>query len=63
MPFFQRNAEGFTGHVTKVFYRIDRAHKVSADGIILYNVGIRPLGYADFVKGQLGFFIELPAAA
>jgi hypothetical protein len=59
----ERNAEGFQGHVTRVFYQIDRAHNVSADGIILYTVGIRPLGYADFVKGQLGFFIELPAAA
>lgn len=58
-----RNAEGYAGLVTRVFYQIDRAHKVSADSIILYNVGIRPFGYADFVKGQLGFFVELPAAA
>lgn len=61
--FGERNAEGFTGHVSRIFYQIDRTHKVSTDGIILYNVGIRPLGYADFVKGQLGFFVELPAAA
>lgn len=59
----ERNEEGFTGHVTAVFYQIDRSHRVSADGIIIYTVGIRPLGYADFIKGQLGFAVALPAAA
>jgi hypothetical protein len=59
----EQNAEGFTGHVSAVFYQIDRTHNVSADGIIIYTVGIRPLGYADFIKGQLGFAVALPVAA
>ncbi len=51
------NAEGFLGHVTRVVYQINRSNNVSTSGIILYTVGIRPLGYADFIKGQLGFAI------
>lgn len=59
----ERNAEGFSGHVTEFFYAIDRTNNVSSSGIILYTVGIRPLGYADFIKGQLGFAVALPALA
>jgi hypothetical protein len=59
----ERNAEGFSGHVSQVFYQIDRTNNVSSSGIILYTVGIRPLGYADFIKGQLGFAVALPAIA
>jgi hypothetical protein len=59
----ERNAEGFQGHVSAVFYQISRTQNVASTSIILYTVGIRPLGYVDFVKGQLGFFVELPVAA
>lgn len=59
----EQNAEGFQGHVSRVFYQISRTHNVASTSVVLYTVGIRPLGYADFIKGQLGFFVELPAAA
>lgn len=58
-----RNAEGFDGHVTDVRYRIVRTHNVLATNTILGEVGILPLGYADFITTVLGFEAQLPVAA
>jgi hypothetical protein len=53
-----RNAEGFDGHVTGVRYRLSREHNVSATGTIISAVGIKPLGYADYIYTYLGFVTQ-----
>jgi hypothetical protein len=58
-----RNAEGFDGHVVDVRYKIKRSHNVFGTGTIIGVVGIRPLGYVDFVEAELGFVVALPEAA
>jgi hypothetical protein len=58
-----KNAEGFDGHVQEVRYTISRTYVGRPTGTIVGVVGIRPLGYVDFVKNILGFVTQLPAAA
>lgn len=57
------NAEGFAGHVTDLRYRILRTHNVLSTGTVIGEVGIKPLGYIDYLTTTVGFVVELPEAA
>lgn len=57
------NAEGFQGYVQDVRVRMRRDNNVQATGIILYEVGIKPLGYVDYIRGVIGFVVDTAALA
>lgn len=56
------NAEGLQGHVTDIRFSISRTQNVLQTGVLIYKVGILPLGYVDYIEGELGFVVQLPEA-
>jgi hypothetical protein len=57
------NAEGSTGHVSDIRYKISDKHNFLSTGSLLGQVSIVPLGYVDAAVTQLGFVVQLPEEA
>jgi hypothetical protein len=53
------NAEGTPGYVSKLRFRVDRTVNINRTGKIVTRVGIRPLGYANWIEQTLGYAINI----
>lgn len=49
------NAEGFSGHVTDLSYKVDTTNNVQQSGVVKTRVAVQPLGYAKQIETELGF--------
>lgn len=54
-----RNAEGTDGHVSAVRYSINRLNNFLSTGVVQGTVGVRPLGYIDYIENDLGYVADL----
>lgn len=54
------NEEGVPGHVSGVFYHIDRDAVILSTSTIISEVAIQPLAYGRFISTKIGFAANLP---
>lgn len=58
-----KNAEGTTGHVSALAYRISRTHPLLTTNQLNSEVAVRPFGYPKFIVTQLGYAANVQQAA
>lgn len=54
-----KNAEGTSGHVSDLAYRISRTQNLNSTKQLNSEVAIRPLGYPKFIVTQLGYALAV----
>lgn len=55
------NAEGKRGHVSDINFKVDLTNNLQLSSQINTEVAIRPLGYGEFFKTQIGFALDVGA--
>jgi hypothetical protein len=58
-----KNAEGFSGHVSALSYRVSRTQNVLTTKVLATELAIRPLGYPKTITTTVGYATNVALAA